>query len=399
MADVATTMARRGHRVRVYCANRGFEDTSLKFARREDLEGADVRRLPFSSFGKKSLLTRGMGTASLLVQFLWIGMFTRNVGGIFFSTSPPFIGLACAIISKLRGIPIVYWAMDLNPDQVFAMGKVKPKSLVGRTLEKINRIILKQSKLIVPLDRFMAERIQSRGVPAEKLLVMPPWPHEDCMEPIDQATNPFRVRNGLQDKFVIMYSGNHSPANPLKTLLQATLHYKGDTTLRFLFVGGGGGKKEVDALIGEQQLEHVISLPYQPMSELKYSLSAADVHVVSLGDDMIGIIHPCKIYGAMAVGRPILFLGPRPSHISDILDENPIGWHVSHGDVEACIKAIDQARLTSRQDLDRMGKRASDVLSKSMGQEILTNKLCDHLEEAMNLTASKRGREKSAAAG
>ena len=63
-----------------------------------------------------------------------------------------------------------------------------------------------------------------------------------------------------------------------------------------------------------------MSLPYQPIAELKYSLTAADVHVVSLGEGMVGIIHPCKVYGAMTAGRPILFLGPRPSHVSDLLE-------------------------------------------------------------------------------
>lgn len=386
-ADVVVAMAGRGHRVRVYCANRGFENPAVKFPARENLEGADVRRLPLSSFGKKSLVTRGLGTLSLLFQFLMIGLTTRNVGGIFFSTSPPFIGLACAIVSKIRGTPVVYWAMDLNPDQVFAMGKVKPKSPAGRTLEGVNRIILKQSKLIVPLDRFMADRIRTRNVPDTKMAVIPPWSHDvDATDgQLAPDANPFRQRHGLVGKFVVMYSGNHSPANPLATLLQAALRYKDDPTLRFLFVGGGSGKKEVDALIKDHNLTNVISLPYQPLADLKYSLAAADVHVVSLGNDMVGIIHPCKIYGAMAVGRPILFLGPKPSHVSDILDENPIGWHVPHGDVDACARAIDHARQTPREELQRMGRLASQTLSETLSQDLLCNRLCDRLEGVMGL--------------
>lgn len=386
-ADVVVALARRGHRVRVYCANRGFEDPSIKFPPRENLAGADVRRLPLSSFGKKSLLTRGLGTLSLLVQFLLIGLTTRNVAGIFFSTSPPFIGLACAIVSKLRGTPVVYWAMDLNPDQIFAMGKVKPQSLAGRTLERINRIILKQSKLIIPLDRFMADRIRTRNVPDSKIAVIPPWSHDvhadDGQIPPD--ANPFRQKHDLAGKFVVMYSGNHSPANPLATLLQAALRFKDDPQIRFLFVGGGSAKKDVEALIRDHHLTNVLSLPYQPLADLKYSLSAADVHVVSLGDDMVGIIHPCKIYGAMAVGRPILFLGPKPSHVSDLLDQHPIGWHVPHGDPDACYRAIDQARHTPREQLQQMGRLASQTLAYSLSQDLLCNRVCDRLEEAMSL--------------
>ena len=91
------------------------------------------------------------------------------------------------------------------------------------------------------------------------MIVMPPWPHENYVESVDQATNPFRARHGLVGKFVIMYSGNHSPSNPLSTLLGAAIQLRDDADLRFLFVGGGLGKKEVEAVIGEHKLRNALS--------------------------------------------------------------------------------------------------------------------------------------------
>src|SRR5207302_8675534 len=153
----------------------------------------------------------------------------------------------------------------------------------------------------------------------------------------------------------IMYSGNHSPSNPLTTLLDAAVNFKHDPTVRFLFVGGGIGKRQVEQYIADYDLHNVISLPYQPLEELRFSLSAADVHVVSLGDEMVGIIHPCKVYGAMAVARPVLFFGPKPSHISDLLDQHHFGEHVDHGDVDGAIRAIEKLRTMSDQERVRMG--------------------------------------------
>jgi glycosyltransferase involved in cell wall biosynthesis len=233
----------------------------------------------------------------------------------------------------------------------------------------------------VVLDRFMAERIGERGIDKSKMLILPPWPHEQHLEDMDPSVNPFRQRHGLVDKFVIMYSGNHSPANPLATLLQAAAKYKDQDNLRFLFVGGGSGKKEVENAIARNQLKNVISLPYQPLTELRYSLSAADVHVVSLGEDMVGIIHPCKIYGAMAVGRPILFLGPRPSHVADILEAHRIGWHVSHGDVAAAQRAIDEAQAVGSATLTAMGNTARAVLDQRLTQELVCGQFCDAIEK------------------
>jgi len=182
-----------------------------------------------------------------------------------------------------------------------------------------------------------------------------------------------------------MYSGNHSPSNPLTTLLEAAVRLRDDPRLRFLFVGGGSGKKEVERYIREHQLTNVLSLPYQPLSELRHSLTAADVHVVSLGEPMVGIIHPCKIYGAMAAGRPILYLGPRPSHISDLLDRHAIGRHVCHGDVTAAVEAIRQFASTPCDQLRETGRRAQAVLRQTLSQQVLCARLCDALERSTGL--------------
>jgi colanic acid biosynthesis glycosyl transferase WcaI len=386
MADVAIELARRGHKVRVYAANRGYEDTSKVYPSRENLHGVDVRRLKFCSFGKKSILTRVIGTASFLIQSLFLCLTTPRLAGIFFSTSPPLVGLAASIANVVRRAPIAYWAMDLNPDQLIAMSKIGPRSFVAWTLEAVNGFILKRSKLIVALDRFMADRLRARGVPDAKMLVMPPWPHENHLE-ADAGENPFRVKHGLVGKFVVMYSGNHSPANPLRTLLDATTRFKTDESIRFLFVGGGIGKKEVESHIKDQNLTNAISLPYQPLSELKYSLTAADVHVVSLGGDMVGIIHPCKIYGAMAASRPILYFGPRPSHITDLLDKHGFGWQTKHGDVEGAVNMIVAAKNTSASVLKRMGKEAQTVLRENLSQQFLCGRIVDAVEKAFGITS------------
>ena len=389
MADVAVEMARRGHRVTVYASNRGYEDPTLRYAPRENLHGADVRRLPFSSFGKKSILTRVVGTASFMAQCFFAALLTPRLGGIFFSTSPPLVGVIACTVGLLRRVPVAYWAMDLNPDQLIALGKVKPTDFTARFLEAVNRFILRRSSLVVALDRFMAERLGARGVPDAKLLVQPPWPHEDHIDDVDRVTNPFRARHGLTpDRFVVMYSGNHSPSNPLRTLLDAAVRLKDDASVQFLFVGGGLGKREVEETIREQSLTNARSLPYQPMSGLRYSLSAADAHVVSLGEGMVGIIHPCKVYGAMAVGRPVLYFGPRPSHVSDLLDAHHFGVHVRHGDVDTAVEAMRRLRDLPLPVRDAMGKEAQRVLRASLSQAMLCGRLCDAMERALSVGRS-----------
>ena len=385
MAGAAKELARRGFEVRVFASARGYEDPSVRYAGREILPAGngrtvDIRRLPFAGFGKKNLLARILGTASFHFQVFWHQLFTPRVAGVFFSTSPPLVGITTCAAGLLRRFPMVYWAMDLNPDQLIVMGKIGKRSFTARFLEAANRLILRRSSRIVALDRFMRERLLARGDFSDKIVIIPPWPHEEEMAPVDPSANPFCRHHGLVGKRVIMYSGNHSPANPLTTLLQAARAFKDDDRVRFVFVGGGLGKKEVEDCIREHGLRNMLALPYQPLDDLKYSLSAADVHVVSMGADMAGIIHPCKIYGAMAVGKPVLYLGPSPSHIADILEAQTCGWQVSHGDVEGMKTRIEAILQAPADELRQMGARGQNALRESLSQDILQRRIGDELE-------------------
>lgn len=383
IADVAFEMKRRGHRVVVYTANRGYEDPTVEYLSREIMEGVEVRRLPFSSFGKKRIAVRILGTALFMSQALVVTLVEPGVTGLLYSTSPPLIGFVASLAAALRQIPGAYWAMDLNPDQLLALGKIKPGSAPALFLEAVNRFVLRRASLVVALDRFMADRLRPRADLEGKLSIMAPWPHEDHLAPVDQATNPFRLAHGLVGKRVIMYSGNHSPSNPLTTLLQAAVQMKDDPRVVFVFVGGGLGKKEVESTIAEHGLTNALSLPYQPLADLRFSLSAGDVHVVSLGEDMVGIIHPCKIYGAMAASRPVLYFGPRPSHVSDLLDQHGFGWHVDHGDVAGARQALAEILATPDEKLAAMGEAGRAALEAGLSQKQICGRLCDELEAMM----------------
>src|SRR6266496_1517555 len=83
MADVAFEMARRGHRVLVYASARGYENPTVKYPARETIDGAEIRRLGLASFGKKSFLLRVLGTASFMIQAIWVCLTTPNLEGIF----------------------------------------------------------------------------------------------------------------------------------------------------------------------------------------------------------------------------------------------------------------------------------------------------------------------------
>jgi hypothetical protein len=379
LADAAEELARRGHDVTVYTSRAGYDDPSIRYAASETIRGVNVRRLPLSSFGKGSILVRVIGGLAFVGQAAVRGAARRHVDAVVVSTSPPMASLGALVIGALRRAKIKYWVMDINPDQLVALGMASPRSSSVKVFDWLNRRILGRADDVVVLDRFMADRIRAKRDPGQKLSVLPPWPAEDPPAIVSHSENPFRARHVSDDKVVLMYSGNHGPSNPVSTVLEAAKRVTDDPRLLFMFIGGGIGKKEVD----DAKSPNIMSLPYQPQSELRYSLGAADVHIVTVGDAIPGIVHPSKVYGAMAAGRPILLVGPDENHVADILAENAIGWHVRHGDVENAVKVVREIASMSRDELEVMGQRARDVMMSRGGKAGSVGRLCDVLERSV----------------
>lgn len=410
MADAAAELARRGWRVVVLTSASGYNDPSVKYKPRETIDGVEIIRLPLSSFGKKKFALRILAAVLFMLQTIWHGVFVRGIGGgkgrsgaILVSTSPPMCIVAAMVIRALRlgRVPIKFWVMDINPDQLISLGRIKPDSLPAKLMNTFNRMILKRSADVVVLDKFMAQTMNSKRDVSNKMTVLPPWPHEDTVEPVAHKDNTFRQQHGLGPeaeaggKRVFMYSGNHGIALPLETFLKAAVKFKDDPRAAFMFIGDGVRKKEVEATIRERGMANMKSLPYQPLSVLRFSLSAADAHLVSVGNESVGTIHPCKIYGAMAVARPIILLAPDPCHVSDLVSGQrgqedfppeqrmPIGWHIPHGDVAAAERVIREILDAPGERLKTMGERARHVIEKQLSKPTLCGAFCDVVERGL----------------
>jgi hypothetical protein len=145
-----------------------------------------------------------------------------------------------------------------------------------------------------------------------------------------------------------------------------------------MFIGGGSGKADVEAT----KSSNIVSLPYQPLDQVRYSLSAADVHIVTVGDAVPGIVHPSKVYGAMALGRPILLIGPRDNHVADIMAEADIGWHVAHGDVDGAVSVIRTIASMPESELHRRGMAGREWILRHGGKAGMVARMADVMERS-----------------
>lgn len=377
LAGAAEEMVRRGWRVVVLTSREGYDDPSVCYASREVRNGVEVVRLARTSFGKGSLASRLAGGLAFVARAALRSLFVGRIDRVLVSTVPPMAALAALATHRLRGAPITYWVMDLNPDQIVALGLVRPGAMPVRLFDWLNHRILARASHVIVLDRFMADRVNAKRDVSHKLSVVPPWPLDDYLEPVPHDSNPFRAAHGLGGKRVVMYSGNHGPSNPLSTILAAAARLQDESRLLFLFIGGGVGKREVE----EARLPNVRTLPYQPLETLRHSLSAADLHLVTLGDAVVGIVHPCKLYGAMAVSRPILYVGPAESHVGDLLQRAPFGWSLRHGDVDGAVTFLRGLVSLPEAELAARGARGRRLVESELAKSLLCGRLCNLLEQ------------------
>ncbi|MBC8029365.1 MAG: glycosyltransferase family 4 protein [Pyrinomonadaceae bacterium] len=356
LTDLALGLAKEGHRVTVLTSDRGYDDPGQSFPRRETWNGIEIIRLSSLSLGKETRWRRAANFGSFLINCALKLRTLPRFDTVVALTSPPLISLLGSLFVRRKGGKFFFWVMDLNPDEAIAAGWLKEHSVPARVLRRLLRYSLLRAEKVIALDHFMKQRIVAKGVDPERVVVLPPWAYDDTVSYDEGGRTAFRARHNLAEKFVVMYAGNHSPCHPLDTLLEAARRLSEGAARRtdivFCFVGGGSEQKKVREFAARHNLENIRCLPYQPFDMLAASLSAADLHTIVMGDNFVGIVHPCKLYNILAIGSPFLYIGPAESHISEIAGRTKDSYgaySAKTGDVDAVVNHIlDEATRTPR---------------------------------------------------
>jgi hypothetical protein len=327
----------------VITGRRGYDDPAMIFARRENLQGIQIIRIPSLGLGKGSRWRRSFDFASFMLACAARLLVTPRHEVVVALTSPPLISWLGSVFTRIKGGRLIFWPMDLNPDEAIAAGWLKRDSFTARFLSRLLMTSMVRAEAIVALDRFMKDRIRAKGIDEGKIEVLPPA-IIDGVRYDRKGREEFRREHGLEKKFVVTYAGNHSPCNPLDTLLAAAEHLQARDDIVFLFAGGGSGLDLVKQFAASRGLQNIRCLPYQAVEKLTALLCAADLHVVVMGEAFRGILHPSKIYNILAVGAPFLFIGPGECHVTDLIATMSAGQRavrLPHG------AGIDAARIIS----------------------------------------------------
>lgn len=287
-------------------------------------------------------------------------------------TDPPLLILLGRILSKSKKSRHIHWCHDLYPDIFPSVGFRFPDFLM-EMMKKITRRAMRDCDRVVVIGRCMARHLTYGGLDARRISVVPNWPDFELVKPpgadgfngISGAPQPAlpyahisvsgakAAHEQIRDespKFRVLYAGNLGRAHPLSTILNAArILEKDHPEIEFVFVGEGPRFDEIARERGKRGLHNIRLLPYQPQSKLKHIMESGDVHLISMRDDALGLLVPSKLYAALAVGRPCIFVGPGDSETATVINDFRAGSVIAQGDAAALAGKILDYRMNGEE--------------------------------------------------
>lgn len=336
----------------------------------EEYKGMKVVRVRVPEVNKQSKISRVKYILSYF--FNCIGA-TRKLGKfdlVFTVTQPPVLGgILGTIGKKLTGGKLMYQIMDFNPEQTIAVNYAGNK-LVLNAMMWWDKRSCRKSDVVVTLGRDMQETLVKRfeGEKIPHNVVINNWIDEEKIFPLpkyDEKVMAFKKEYGLEEKFVIMTSGNIGLYYDFENILRIMGGHKDNKEVVFAFVGDGLVKPRLQEYAKMYNLQNVVFIPFQKKEELNYSLNAADVHIVTNAKGIKGVSVPSKIYGILAVNKPIWGILENGSEAWRIVEDSKCGVLVEAGDYDGM-----------RESLNELLKNKEEFLEKySTGREYLMNNL------------------------
>ncbi len=364
----------------------------------EDINGVRVIRIRVPEFSKQNKISRIKNIVAYFFGAMTATFKAEKQDYVFSISQPPILGGLLGVWGKwVKHAKYIYNIQDFNPEQTMAVGYSNNK-LVLKLMMMLDKFSCRQSDLIITVGRDLVETVNRRfkGKRVPKTVMINNWIDEKEIYPLDkdnEKVQAFKSKYGLENSFVIMYSGNIGLYYDLENIIKVIEKFKPGTKtpdgreVAFAFVGAGTKLEELEAYVSEHGMSNVSFIPYQDKAELIYSLNAADVHWCVNAKGIKGVSCPSKYYGLAAAGKPVIGVLEAGSEIRCIIDETNGGICCEPGDYKSIEKNIQWFIDNSGSDeLKEMGMRGRAYLEKNLTKNVSVNK---YAEEISNLKETK----------
>jgi colanic acid biosynthesis glycosyl transferase WcaI len=319
------------------------------------VEGVTVVRVTSTAYERSRLSRRGLNYVTFLLQTLRVGWRMPRPDVIFCMTDPPMVADVGLILAKRFRAPLVVTSQDVFPEVAVELGRLENPLLVG-LLRKLVGFYLARADRVIAIGETMRARLEEKGAPRDRLCVISNWVQASVLTP-QPKDNAWAREHDLIGKFVVMHSGNVGHAQDLDALVRAATFLRDLDNLAIVVVGAGARHAELVALAERREVDSIRFLPYQDRELLPESLSSADLHIVGLAKGLSGYVVPSRMYGVMAVGRPVIVAAEPTSETAMLVESVGCGIVVPPGRPELITDAIRKAHA-GEYDLEAMGDNA-----------------------------------------
>ncbi len=352
----------------------------------EEINGVKIVRVRVPEFTKSNRISR---IKNIVAYFFGALKASRKAGKqdyIFTISQPPILGGLLGVLGKKqKHAKLIYCIQDFNPEQIRAVNYISNQLLLNIMME-IDKFSCRYSDLIITVGRDLCQTLEKRFKRKikPKYVMINNWIDETQIYPLDSKNErviAFKKLYGLENKFVIMYSGNIGLYYDLENLLKVIEKFEPGTIAAdgreviFAFIGVGAVLDKLIAYTKQHSMTNVVFIPYQDKAELKYSLNAGDVHWVVNAKGIKGVSCPSKYYGIAACAKPVLGVLEKESEIRCIIEESGCGYVSDPGDYTAIEKNIKRFLGEADSDiLHQMGQAGCDYLKKFLTKSISIEK-------------------------
>lgn len=287
---------------------------------RPSVPDSSVHVIKTVKYDKSSTLKRLLTWVGAFVHLLWV-VWRRSKHCHLVLVSNPPLNVFVPLFTRKKFSFIVY---DLYPDSLFSQGFVKRNSFLGRWWMTKNKQIFAKADCVFTLSEDMKKAV-AQYVAEDKIKIVYNWAHNEHIRPIDKKENVFLTDLKLQDKFIVLYSGNMGMTHDIDVLVDVADRLKENEKIHFLFIGEGAKKAVVEEKVARYGLKNCSVLPYQPLEVLPYSMGAADLAVVTTDAKQSGLSVPSKTYTYLATGAALFCLAEDNTELARLTRERRIG--------------------------------------------------------------------------
>jgi colanic acid biosynthesis glycosyl transferase WcaI len=372
MTDLAEDLTVYGAQVTALSGRYPYVGEGL-FPRQDEYKSIRILRAGSLPFSRARFFRRAFSYFSFYFSALWQLLRAPRQDIILVLTTPPLIGLVALSAKWLRGTRVVQLVQDLYPEVAVELGLLPPRHPVTWLSRWLARFIFRHVDAVIVLGECMRKRLLALGVDHTRLHVIQNWASSTEIRAIDRNGNPFVREQGLNGSFTVLYSGNMGQAHDFRSIRAALKEFASDAGIQWVFIGSGPKRQELEQFLRENKIPNARVLDYQPREALSYSLGCADISIVSLVGRLEGLVVPSKLYGVMASGRPVLYVGPTSGEAARTILENDCGFICDNADTDAFIAAIRTARSDPAAS-EQMGRRARAAFEATFDRPILTRR-------------------------